>query len=276
MYNRAVNELARFGLKKNHIKLVNFFVNNVGVEFTAKEVSRHVKIPISRIYTFLNELVRFSIVDRKNHNKAVFSLTDPESRLKEFLHKKEAETKELQTSIINSLRSLSIQNFTTIKSSEEFYETAYHMVKNVNKVKILSHSPFLIFVNERLGSWGEQLLGMYKKRIENGDIDFSYVFDKNFLKDKNLRKNKHVVAKNVEWLTKFMNVKLGAVDAKNILTMVITDKEVLIGFTTPEERKVVRGLLARSNEMIQFFNGVYDEVFNKADKITTQSIFGVK
>jgi len=274
VYNIAVNELTQFGLKKNHIKLINFFLHHIGRELTAKEISKHVKIPISRIYIYLNDLVKFKLLDRKFHSKALFSLTEPESRFKEFLQRKDIEGKELQKNILNSLRTLSAQNFIIIKSSEEFYETAYHMVKDIKAVKILSHSPFLIFVNEKLGYWGEQLLNMYKKRIEDKEIEFFYIFDKNFLNDKNLRKNKDVVIRNVEWLNKYGNVKLGRVDARNILTMVITDKEVLIGFSAAEERKVVRGLLARSNEMIQFFSNVYDEVFNKADKVDGSSIFG--
>lgn len=272
LYNIAVNELAQFGLKKNHIKLVNFFLHHIDKELTAKEVSKDVKIPVSRIYIYLNDLVKLKLVDRKFHSKALFSLTDPESRFREFLQRKDMETKELHRTILDSLRGMSAQNFVAIKSSEEFYETAYHMVKDISKVKILSHSPLLLFVNEKLGYWGEQLLEMYKKRISAKEIEFFYIFDRNFLKDKNLRKNKNMVAKNVEWLSKHENVKLGAVDARNILTMVITEKGVLIGFSTPEERKIIRGLLARSNEMIHFFSNVYDEVLTKAEKVDNENI----
>ena len=273
MYNIAVNELAQFGLKKNHIRLVNFFLHHIGRELTAKDISKDVKIPVSRIYIYLNDLVKLKLVDRKFHSKALFSLTEPESRFRDFLQRKDMEAKELQRAILDSLRGLSTQSFVAIKSSEEFYETAYHMVKDINRVKILSHSPLLLFVNEKLGYWGEQLLEMYKKRIAAKEIEFFYIFDRNFLKDKNLRKNKNTVSKNIEWLGKHENVKLGAVDARNILTMVITEKGVLIGFSTPEERKVIRGLLARSNEMIQFFNNVYDEVLTKAEKVDNEIIF---
>ncbi|MBI4010186.1 MAG: hypothetical protein HY361_03290 [Candidatus Aenigmarchaeota archaeon] len=272
MYNITINELLQFGLKKNHIKLLNFFLPNIGKDLTAKEVSKNVDIPVSRIYIYLNDLVKLKLIDRKFHSRALFSLTEPETRFRDFLRRKDVEAKEVHKSILDSLRTIAAQNFVIIRSSEEFYETAYHMVKDIKAVKILSHSPLLLFVNERLGEWGGQLLDMYKKRIDAKEIDFSYVFDKNFLKDKNLRENKDVVAKNVEWLNTHENVKLGAVDARNILTMVITEKEVLIGFSAPEERKVIRGLLSRSNEMVHFFDRVYDEVFSRAEKVDVNAV----
>ena len=272
MYNIAVNELMQFGLKKNHVKLLNFFLHHTDKDLTAKEISNHVKIPISRIYIYLNDLVKLNLLERKLLSRALFSLTEPESKFREFLQRKDTEMKELQGSIINNLRIFASQNFVIIKSSEEFYQAAYHMVKDVKAVKILSHSPLLLFVNEKLGYWGDQMLGMYKKRIEEKEIDFSYIFDKNFLSNKDLRNNKNSVVKNVEWLSKHDNVKLGSIDASNILTMVLTDKEALIGFSTPEERKIVRGLLSRSNEMIHFFSNVYDEVLAKAEKVDAKTI----
>ncbi len=275
MYDITINDLIHFGLKKNHLKLLNFFLHNPDRDLTAKEVSKHVKIPVSRIYIYLNELVRLKLLNRKLQNKAFFSLTEPETRFRNFLQHNDVERKELQRNIINSLRAFATQNFVIIKSSEEFYEAAYYMIKDVKAVRILSHSPFLLFVNEKLGYWGEQLLEMYKKRIGAKEIDFSYIFDKNFLRNRELRKNKDEVIKNVDWLNNYDNVTLGAVDAQNILTMVIAEKEALIGFSAPEERKIVRGLLTRSNEMIHFFSNVYDEVLSKAQRINKENVFKI-
>lgn len=273
MYNLPVNQLTQFGLKKNHIKLVNFFLQNLGKELSAREISTQVNIPVSRIYVYLNDLVKLSLLDRKFQNKSVFVLTEPESRFREFLIKKDVEIKELQKNILGSLREFAAQDFIIFKSLDEFYESAYSMAKDVHIVKILSHNPFLIFNQE--SAWGKQLFDMYRHGIENKDMKFSYVFDKNFLKSKGLVKNLDAMAENLKWLNSFDNVELRVVDGKNILpllTLIITNKEVLVGFSNPDEIRVAKGLLLRSEEMANFFERIYEQVYKKSKKVDMKSI----
>lgn len=275
VYNLQVNQLAQFGLKKNHIKLVNFFLQNIGKELTARDISSQVNIPVSRIYVYLNDLVDLKLVDRKFHNKAKFILTEPESRFREFLLKRDVETKELQKGILDSLRMVSSQDFVLIKSQEEFYESAYSMVKGVKTVRILSHNPLLIFTGENSAHWAGQLFEAYRNAIENHELQFFYIFDNNFFKSRDLARNADVVAEKLQWLSGFDDVELRTVDGKNILpmlAMIITDKAVLIGFSSPQDMKVIRGLLLRSDEMASFFEKIYEQIYAKSKKVNIKSL----
>ena len=265
MYNTA--DLEIFGLKKNHVKLINFFLNKVGKEMAAREISREVGIPISRIYPYLNDLIFLKLVGKWEASKKLFVMVDPEIRFREFLNRKNLELRELQKSILDNLPSVASQNLVLAKSTEEFYQIVYQITRNVKNVKILSHTPFLIFVNEKLGYWGMQLLNSYKQRIENKELEFHYLVDKNFLKDKTFKKNKEVAMKNIEWLNNHNNVNLKVHDLSNVVSMVITDNEVVVGFSNPKERKIARGILFRSHELVDFFGNIYDNLLKEAQEI---------
>ncbi len=265
MYNTA--ELEIFGLKKNHVKLINFFVNKVGKEFTAREISREVGIPISRIYPYLNDLVFHKLIVKKESSKTLFAMIDPELRFREFLNRKNLELKELQKTILDSLPSFASHNFILAKSTEEFYQIVYQIIKNAKSAKILSHTPFLILTTEKLGYWGTQLQNSYKQRIGNKELEFYYLVDNNFLKDKVVKKNKEIVMENIEWLNNQNNVNLRTHDLSNAVSMVITDNDVVVGFSNPKERKIARGILFRSNELVDFFENIYDNLFQEAQEI---------
>lgn len=259
--------LTLFGLKKNHIKLINFFLAKTGKEFSAREISSEVKIPISRIYPYLNDLVNDRLLERNIGSKTVFVMTDPQIRFREFLNRKEHEIKEVEKIILSKIASYGQQSFVAIKSSEEYYQTVYLMLRNTKNIKILSHTPFFIFTSENLRFWEEQLLNTYKSGIENGDLEFYCIIDKNFFKDRIVKRNKHIVNKNIKWLEKHKNVHIKTIDASKIVSMVITDGEVLIGFSDPRERKVARGLLLRSYELMKFFENTYNKLFNEAEDV---------
>ena len=274
MYNANISQLSQFGLKKNHIKLMNFFLQNIGKELAARELSSQVRIPVSRIYVYLNDLVKFGLLDRKFHEKAMFTLTEPETRLREFLLSKDVEIKEMQKGILDSLRAVTAQGLVMVKSSEEFYQSAYSMVKDANMVKILSHNPLLIFSGDG-DYWGGQLFEAYKKKIEGKELKFFYIFDKNFLKSRELTKHIEEVVDKLKWLNSFKEAELRVVDGKNILpllTMIITDSEVLVGFSSPENMKVVRGLLLRSDEMAGFFKQIYGQIYVKSKKVDIKAL----
>ena len=265
--------LEKFGLRKNHLRLMAFFLKNISKKFSVKEISKRTEIPLSRIYPFLNSLHRMGLISKVIDRKTFFFMDDPQTRVRRFLNQKEMELKNLQKILLNELSDLyTSQDFVVIKSNKEMWQTSYQIRQNSRYLKLIEHHPRLILMRGNSSYWEKEVRELTKKQIEEENFELYDLVDINFFKEKSVQSNKPLIIGNIQWLQRKENVHLKTIDLTNVPSMIITEKEVMIGFRNPIDRRNRSALLFRSTEFHNFFERFYDDLFQRAKEIDTNQI----
>lgn len=269
MYN-VENALRKLGLNKNQIKILDFLLSNVSMEFTAKEMSRNVNLPLSRCYAVLNQLYVLNLIEKRHGKLIKFYITDPEIRFMKFMKLKDYEVKEIQKNIIDMISKFTIsgKSVEILESPDEVYKNFYLIASRANSIKAFAKTPVLLIPEEQKGFWRSQLFKLYKEKIVSG-IDFYYIIDSVILKRKINKRNIKDVKNNLEWILKYKNVHLKDLKGREMVSMMITDKEcILIFHNVPGSLTTEGGLLIKSKEIVNFFDSLYNDIFNNSKDVT--------
>lgn len=152
------------------------------------------------------------------------------------------------------------------------WQTSYQMRQNSRYLKLIEHHPRLILMRENSSYWEREVRELTKKRIEEENFELYDLVDINFLKEKTVQSNKSLVIENIQWLQRKENIHLKTIDLTNVPSMIITEKEVMIGFRNPIDRRNRSALLFRSTELHNFFERFYDDLFQRAKEIDINQI----
>lgn len=262
--------LKELGLKKNHIRIIELLLENVDKGLSAKEISKKLKLPLTRTYFLLNNLFQMNLIDKKVDKNIKFYISDIETNFRRLFNSKYEEIRRFESNfydIIIPKYKIRKSDTVLLYSHEEVYRTIYQIILNANTIKIFAKTPLLLLPRERKGFWRSKLFELYKQKIVSS-TDFYYLIDLNIIKRKINKRNIKEVKRSFKWLKQYPNFHMKNINGKNMLSTVLTNNEVLLSFHyMPLEKGIHSGIILRSKEIIKFFSLIYDEVFNKAKNI---------
>lgn len=295
MISEILQELKQnFGMKKNHLVILNL----LSVEScTADEICERTTIPKGRVYNLLNELINAKLIDREKGVPAVYSMSNPESRVMDFLrHKFEEEVKK-QTQLLSMLEQNSKTEHVEMISTNQAYDyELMGLLSQADWMKAmhgnLSISWFIQPHDEK--EFWKQREEINKKRraatTPSKDISilkFRAYMD--FYEKKNVQqimtkdavdgymdllKEMYGKAKVGAWargvisdLAKHKNVKLFVLDTpSSVFNMYITDKGVLSMLIFRGE---ISGMKIAGERVVQLYDKYFEELKLKAVPLET-------
>lgn len=264
-----IKELSNL-FNRNEAKFLEFFISHINEEFTAKEVSKNLKISLPRTYALLNKLSDLGFLNKRLDKHIKFSISDVETAFRNFFNQKYEEIRMTENNLYNVVISrykFNKSDTVLLYSNEEVYRAIYQITLNSNTIKIFAKTPMLLLPQERKGFWRKKLFELYRQKIESG-VDFFYLIDIRILKRKINKKNIKEVKRSFQWLREYPNFHLRDLDGRDMTSMVLTNNEILISFHyKPLESGIHSGIIFRTKEIINFFSSIYDEIFFKAKEI---------
>jgi len=127
-----------FGLRKNHILILEALNKD---DYTADKLAKDTNIPMGRIYEFLNDLLKWRLVEKESGHPSVYKIGDLRERVLDFLRvqtgdviAKErklvgliSEEKEIeQTTIVNGREELAFMTMKTTLESHQIRSIVKH------------------------------------------------------------------------------------------------------------------------------------------------------
>lgn len=265
-------QMRELGLRKLHIKLVNFFLAHLNTEHTALEIAKTANIPVTRVYKFLDDLVASGLIEKRMGSCVMFIMSDPETKFRNFLYNKNREWQEIGKSVIDHVtQSVSQENNNIpLQSGEDFYLAAYQVTQKANVMKIFSRSNLLVLPHREQIYWRDQFIKAMKDKIKAG-VPAYYLIETASLKKKINKRNTEAVQKNILWLVSH-GVRLVDVNTRNMISMIITDKAAVVGFRYHTEHITTKGLLLCAKELVRLFDAYYDDVVAKGKEININKL----
>ncbi len=265
-----INDLIKLKFNRNEAKILEFFISNINKEFTAREVSKSLRVSLPRTYTLLNKLCYLGFLNRRVDKNIKFSISDAETSFRNYFNKKYEEINILENNLCNVIipkYKIKKPDIILLSSNEEVYRAIYQIALNSDNIKIFSKTPLLLLPDERKIFWKKKLFELLKQKIESG-IDIFYLIDlRNVRKNINSNNIKDV-KKSFQWLKTHPNFHLKDTEGRDMASMVITDNEVVILFHyIPLETGAHSGIILRQKEILKFFSSAYNEIFFKAKEI---------
>ena len=102
----------RYGLRKNDILIIQALLEK---DLTAEQICEQTKIPMGRIYTFLNALLPTGLIEKKSGTPACYSAQNIEERILNFLMLKREEMIKKEDDIIARLERIKkLENVKTL------------------------------------------------------------------------------------------------------------------------------------------------------------------
>lgn len=258
--------LSQFGLRKNHIRVIKFLLDNPEKEFTAKDISHEVKIPISRIYQYINYLIKRGLINKNVGSTLKYSIKDPQIQFSQFFAIKRDLLNQIEKQFYDSLKYRGSKYiYVPLHSREDFFRELYNSVTKSKTIKIISKRLTFFSGEEIIDSWEEEVKKTVLNLTRKG-VEFYYIFDESLKQDR-INELKKSDLKVLKKLCKLPNFHFRVINSSYGTSFGITDKDVLLAFRNAKTKKVDRGLLARSPEMVDFMNEVFDDLFRQGRKI---------
>ena len=249
-----------YGLKKEHIKLLEFLLARSDRKFVVRELAHAAELPVTRAYRALAELAELGLVERQLDKKLKFGLPDPENRFRKFFAAKATDTSVAQRTVFDAIsrHAMHGSEMVLLPNREEFYQAIYQMFARADYVKMLSRSQWGVLTDSDEENWRSQAWQLLKQRIAAG-LEFSYIVDDAALRS---AKDAAPVRRNLVWMHRQPSIRLAAADVGHAVSTIITDSAVLMGFRGKDERQTAQGLVIRNRDFVNFFEGIYDSTFN--------------
>jgi hypothetical protein len=252
------NDLKVMGLRKRHIAIINLFLSQPGKGLSAQEVASGLKMPLTRTYTFLNQLHAQGLLDKSDGARALFSMSDVETKFRRFLFLKGLEQHAVEKEIIDYVAQLSAKAHrdavVPLRSSDEFYQALYQLVQKTTVLKMFTRTNMLVLPSPKKHYWREQVIDEIRSKVRQ-HMQMTYLMDARTVKGKRLSAT---AEKNLSWL-RGNGVEIKSINAPDMVSMVIGDNEAIIGFRYPRENITGKGLLINVRDLLNFFNAVFDD-----------------
>ncbi len=150
-FDTVFQELKKsYGLKGQHIDILSCLQHT---DLSAEEISRQTKISLGRLYSFLNALSGWGLIERQGRKPFVYSMQPPQERILHFMKHHFDEQVQKQSKIMDLLEEKDrVQDLEIIESSEKF---SYNMMRLLSEAKhfnsIARHTsfPFSLYTHSK-------------------------------------------------------------------------------------------------------------------------------
>ena len=287
-----IKELANeFDLKSKHMLILDALYDG---DLPAHEICRRTKIPIGRIYDFLNELLSYDLIEKISGKPALYSMANPSEKITSFLKHKFDRLVEKENRILDLMqRKQSIESMETIHSGDEFTFKQIQLLSECKAIKtVVRHGsiPFPIYPSDStefqkvrevivknrptMAHTTHEMTFMiykaykdaYKKGkqfsaiIEKSALDFNLNIIKTKLGEPFLKK---MIEGFKEKIKKY-KIKIHVVDEYVPMQIFITEKKVLLSII---HLGITTGVLIQSDEVVSLYKDFYDDLVGKSKPI---------
>jgi len=271
--------------KENHLILLEYMFNKKG-KATAEELWNNTEVPKGRIYDFLNDLTDWGFLEVNYSRPRGYVLRDPKDALMIALRKKERQFADMETKMLgfaNSLQNIwriergeGAPKMELIPTAEDFYLRLITMLMTAREAKFSKKTPSLILASERYTPIRRRYYNTLVSRVNANQLKVKYMFPiKPTLELVRKEENKDML-KEVDFAMKHKNIDIRYIDIPNVTSLIIADDMSLLGFTSPREKVVAKGIYFESEEVTQLFSSLFDRLFEEATKLDNHFVDEVK
>jgi sugar-specific transcriptional regulator TrmB len=260
--------LKQFGMGKNQVKVILFLLDQLEKKYTAKEISHYTEIPLSRIYTILNQLSKWGLIEKCIGTTSKYTITDPENRFNKFFSAQKAKLHHFEKEFYDSFQKINNKEaYVPLLNMDDIFKGAYNIIKDAKFIKSFSTRTSYLTTPE-WNKWSLELgKEMFKKAKEGLPIQC-------IRNNNNFDNVKKITKKNKKDIFEMMsckNTNFKYLDIPYMMPFLVTDKSVLFGFKDVS-KKPSGGVIIHSPEMAEFMSDVFDNIFNKGHDLTPEII----
>jgi hypothetical protein len=263
-------------------------------DLSAQEISKGTRIPLGRIYDFLNSLVSFGLIEKTTKKPSVYSMKNPNEKITTFLKYKFDTLVEKESRILNLIqKKQTMDNLEIIHTGDEFTFRQLQLLAECNEIRtVVRHGsiPFPIYpsnshdflkvrdtiVKNRptLAHTTQEMSFMiykaHKDAYEQGKF-FSAIIEKSAL-DTNLRaireKFGHVFLRQMiedikQRIIKY-SMKICIIDEYVPMQIFITEKKVMLSII---HLGMTNGVVIQSDEVVKLYTDFYEDMLSRTQPI---------
>ncbi|MFC1698030.1 helix-turn-helix domain-containing protein, partial [Nanoarchaeota archaeon] len=143
-YQKVFEEMKNsFGLKQNHIGILNYLLYE---DLAAGSISKKTKIPLGRIYDFLNDLINWRLIAKKRGKPAKYTMQDPKMRILDFLKRQSDNFAEKELKVTEMLRDEGGEDIEVINDSNQFTFALMKALAKYNHFRIIDRYQALPYI----------------------------------------------------------------------------------------------------------------------------------
>ncbi|MBW2999997.1 winged helix-turn-helix domain-containing protein [Candidatus Woesearchaeota archaeon] len=280
-----------FRLKNKHILILKALQFK---DLSAESLSKKTKIPLGRIYSYLNELADSGLIKRTNKRPFVYIASDLERNIINFMKKRIDNLVKSEAEVIGLMKETGSEQIDIISNQEKFTFAHIRLLSEAKKsIKITAiHGsfPFLLYPSNKndfvklremimskrqtisFTDYGTSFLvyKSYKDAYEGGK-QFNLLFEKStfeehiklikkFLGEEFLQK---MITDLIERIKKYkMNIYI--IDEYNPMEIDVTEKKVGISI---RHMGVTTGILIRSSNAVKLYSAFFEQRLSRAEPI---------
>jgi hypothetical protein len=200
-------------------------------------------------------------------------MTDPEERFRIFIGAQNRQQQEIYKNLLDAVArfGMSSSDIVILRNREELYQAVYQLFLKSKTLKIITRSCWGIIPDKMKEYWRSTAMQLLKQRAEKG-LSIWYLADERTLQREFNKRNAAIVRRNLAFFEKQPAVQLRKTETRHIISVIITDNEVLMGFRYPKERFATRGLIIRHKDFLNFFEELYDRTFENGKEFNLPSL----
>jgi hypothetical protein len=277
-----------YNIPEKQIRILKLLRNK---ELTARQISKQADIPIGRLYDYINDLLFDKLIEKTNKKPAIYSFTEPEAKINNFIQHKFNETTSKESLMLSLLQS----NPTTVRlltTREDYISECRRIYNQEDKIFFIERMktpPFYFYpedntdydrVRRHIRRKRELILGLdtqqnlyktnYFKNLNSG-TKFIGVTNKKTLTEffktmkKALGEEKFKIQiKKIIQITKKDNVHCKLVDQEFPYYLVVTKNNVLMCLTSAGN---VINLLINDKDVATNFTLFFESLYRDAKPI---------
>ncbi|MBN1376877.1 hypothetical protein JW949_00935 [Candidatus Woesearchaeota archaeon] len=145
--NEIIKELGtEFSLKFRYLLILEQLYNK---SLSAHDISKLTNIPMGRIYSFLNELLSWGLIEKTSQRPALYTMTNPQENITNFMKYKFDDLVEKEKKILDYMQKKeSIENIEIIHNGDDFTFKQIQLLAECRKIRtVVRHGsiPFPVY-----------------------------------------------------------------------------------------------------------------------------------
>lgn len=274
-----------FDFKENHLILLEYMFNKKG-KATAEELWENTEVPKGRIYDFLNDLTDWGFLEVDYSRPRGYVLKEPKEALMLAIRRKERQLTEIEKRVLGFANSLEniwrIERGDThpimelVPTADEFYLRMITMLLDTREAKLSKKTPSLILESERYTPLRRRYYNTLISRVNSNELKIKYLFPiKATLELAKLDENKNIL-NEIEFARKHKNMDVRYTDLPSVNSLIIAGEKCLLGFTSPKEKVVAKGIYFESEDISKLFHNMFDRIFEESSPLDEKFIKEIK
>jgi sugar-specific transcriptional regulator TrmB len=271
--------------KENHLILLEYMFNKKG-KVTAEELWTSTEVPKGRIYDFLNDLTDWGFLEVNYSRPRGYVLREPKQALMLALRKKERQLADVERKVLgfaNALeniwridRGADRPIMELIPTADDFYLRLIMMLLDAREAKFSKKTPSLILESERYSPIRRRYYNTLISKVNSNELKIKYLFPLEPTLALVKRKENKGVIKEIDFAMKHKNMDVRYTDLPSVTSLIIAGEKSLLGFTSPREKVVAKGIYFESEDITRLFSNMFDRVFDEASPLDKRFIQEIK